>query len=328
MAYSKAIQMKPQSAVDALDEYLTAIAAAGNEASEYDGSFVFHPAFVNTVGLDAPVASQATNADEIPRGVTVCVLGKPVRSGRDLFQMYRAELMSVNKVRMLKQVRGMSGQYDRVIRFSTASIARKSARISRERLYYGWSAFGMRWECICDQHQMQYDVKYRGSLLHDLAGSYAIHDGHGANLEVIQTMIGVEALRKAHWIVKAKYDGIPSLAFHTDPTGVKEILCTRDIAKGKRRRDALLHWVNAHSRKSRVDPDVEFYVREHLRGSRKCEAGGIEFTIEPSEMEMNAVTTGHDRLYLKRKANASLERELVASCGDTPSQSLEPFKWI
>ncbi|MGA1784668.1 MAG: hypothetical protein ACO39R_04730 [Pontimonas sp.] len=87
----------------------------------------------------------------------------------------------------------------------------------------------------------------------------------------------------AYWLVKTKFDEVcPSLTLLTDPTGVKEFWKLRDVPEGKKRRSALLHWVEQHWRQTRKDPDVEAYVREHMRGERRLTLGKFEAEITPS----------------------------------------------
>jgi hypothetical protein len=89
-----------------------------------------------------------------------------------------------------------------------------------------------------------------------------------------------------YWQVLTKFDEVcPSLTMLTDPTGVKEFWKLRDIPAGKKRRDALLHWVNDHWRKKRNDPDVEHYVRKHLRGSESITYKSFSAKIIPSEKD-------------------------------------------
>ena len=57
----------------------------------------------------------------------------------------------------------------------------------------------------------------------------------------------------------------------------------REIPSGRARRAALLHWVHDHWRKTRNDPDVEAYVRQHLRGSKEASYGGMRFEIQASK---------------------------------------------
>lgn len=96
------------------------------------------------------------------------------------------------------------------------------------------------------------------------------------------------ALRQRYeWAVSLGLEHSPSVRFATDPTGVKEIFKIRDLPEGRDRRDALLGWVGDHWRQDRYDPDMEIYVRKHMRGrteftwrNMKCELLPSQFDIE------------------------------------------------
>jgi hypothetical protein len=99
-------------------------------------------------------------------------------------------------------------------------------------------------------------------------------------------MCGLAQSVRSYWQVKTRFDEVcPSLTLLTDPTGVKEFWKLRDIPEGKKRRDALLHWVESHWRQTRSDPDVEAYVRKHLRGSEDITQGNFKATVVASETD-------------------------------------------
>ena len=118
-----------------------------------------------------------------------------------------------------------------------------------------------------------------------------------------------------HWQVKTKFDDVcPMLTLLTDPTGVKEFWRLRDIPVGKKRRDALLHWVNDHWRQDRRDPEVEVYVRKHMRGAENITHGSFKATIIPSErdtLDEEIAKSQRDELRArkadKRKRSAALK---------------------
>jgi hypothetical protein len=102
--------------------------------------------------------------------------------------------------------------------------------------------------------------------------------------------------------------GTPSVGFYTDPTGVKEFLRFRDREDGSSRRSALAHWVTTHWRQNRHDPDVEVYVREHLRGKRSCVWHGMNAWIEVPEVDLQRVEEAVETR--KRLSAAQLTRRL------------------
>lgn len=99
-----------------------------------------------------------------------------------------------------------------------------------------------------------------------------------------------ELIRQASWVsnVSLEPKGI-SLDLPSDPTGVHEMWKLRDIPEGAKRRAALLHWVSDHWRQNRYDPEMEGYVRKHLRGQNECTLGGMKIHITPSAVDMHAV---------------------------------------
>jgi len=96
-------------------------------------------------------------------------------------------------------------------------------------------------------------------------------------------MCGVAQSLGCYWLVKTKFDDLcPTLTLLTDPTGVKEFWKLRDVAPGKTRRSALLHWVEQHWRQTRKDPDIEAFVRAHMRGATEITQGKLSAIITPS----------------------------------------------
>lgn len=97
-------------------------------------------------------------------------------------------------------------------------------------------------------------------------------------------LCGLAQSMGSYWLVRTKFDAVcPSLTLLTDPTGVKEFWKLRDVPPGRARRTALLHWVSQHWRQKRADPDVEVFVREHMRGDTHVRQGHFEATITPSQ---------------------------------------------
>jgi len=100
-----------------------------------------------------------------------------------------------------------------------------------------------------------------------------------------RALMGLEYMAPENWFSVIKMPGSPSISLHTDPTGVKELWKIRDVPDGYNRRLALIHWVGAHWRKTRNDPDVEAYVRKHLRGAERCTCGDLIIDIVPSKSD-------------------------------------------
>lgn len=106
------------------------------------------------------------------------------------------------------------------------------------------------------------------------------------------------ALRQRYeWAVALGFDGSPSIRFATDPTGIKDLWRVRDIPEGRDRRPALEAWVLDHWRQDRYDPEMEIYVRKHLRGATLFTWRDMVGEILPSQYDIEK----RDQLILERK---------------------------
>jgi hypothetical protein len=141
----------------------------------------------------------------------------------------------------------------------------------------------------------------RHSVKRDMEVASGIATQVVINLRRLETTWGIQ-LRIA--------PGTPSVGFFTDPTGIKEFLRFRDKEDGQSRRSAMAHWVTQHWRQARCDPDVEVYVREHLRGSTRCTWHGIEARVLIPDLDQALVEAGKQER--KRLSAAQLDRRLRA----------------
>lgn len=91
--------------------------------------------------------------------------------------------------------------------------------------------------------------------------------------------IGVALRHRYEWAVSIGYEESPSVRVAIDPTAVKELFKFREVPSGARRREALLRWVDEHWRQNRTDPEIENYVRKHLRGGTRFNWEGLDVTI-------------------------------------------------
>jgi hypothetical protein len=130
---------------------------------------------------------------------------------------------------------------------------------------------------------------------------------------------------KERWKVEIRLaPNLPSVSFFTDPTGIKETFKFRDVPEGKARRDALLHWVSEHWRRTRDDPEVEAYVREHLRGQDYFTWHDMEVKIRLPEQDIARHEAAISSRKAKRLAQADRRRRAKdrrLSDPDAPSQS-------
>jgi hypothetical protein len=99
---------------------------------------------------------------------------------------------------------------------------------------------------------------------------------------------GIALRHRYEWAVSLGLENSPSVRFVTDPTGVKEVFRIRDLPDGRDRREALMTWVTDHWRQDRRDPDVERYVRKHLRGTTAFSWRGMECELLPSQFDLDA----------------------------------------
>jgi hypothetical protein len=107
------------------------------------------------------------------------------------------------------------------------------------------------------------------------------------------------ALRQRYeWAVAIGPEGLPSVRFMTDPTGIKDIFRIRDLPEGRDRRAALLAWITDHWRQNRFDPEIEGYVRKHLRGAVRFVWRGLVGEIIPSQFDVEQ----RDKFILERQA--------------------------
>lgn len=155
-----------------------------------------------------------------------------------------------------------SSEFDSFSEQRYDKICASGARARTVRLLWGYK--GASWYCLNDKHlAKQNDKKW-------------ITDGN----ELLLSMLGMEP---TYWVARVAIEpGIPALSLITDPQGIKELWAKRDLLPGRSRRDALLHWVDAHWKKLRTDPDVEGYVRKHLRGKEQCTYSGMNVEVVPS----------------------------------------------
>jgi hypothetical protein len=129
-------------------------------------------------------------------------------------------------------------------------------------------------------------------------GLEAIHVPTGKDL--MQPMLGTAiALRQRYeWAVALGLEDSPSVRFATDATGMKELFSIRDLPEGRDRRAALMTWVSDHWRQDRHDPDMEVYVRGHLRGAVTFSWRGMEVEVLPSQYDIDK----RDQLKIEREA--------------------------
>ena len=107
----------------------------------------------------------------------------------------------------------------------------------------------------------------------------------------IEGALGIAEMRFIQWRVAMTIDGLPSISFMTDLTGVRSVFGLRDVAPGERRK-ALLHWVTAHHRQGRSAAADLVWVRKHMRGMTSFDWAGVHCSIIPSAAELDPEWSG------------------------------------
>jgi hypothetical protein len=171
-----------------------------------------------------------------------------------------------------KEVRGVIG------RFGPFMVRRDGAQLEQGKMmtFAGvWVWMGGKW-CYADNRRTW---GKNGNLDHVWVP---------AERDTWQPMLGTAvALRQRYeWAVALGLEDSPSVRFVTDPTGMKEVFRIRDLPEGRDRRSALMTWVSDHWRQDRHDPDIERYVRSHLRGAVSFSWRGMEGEIIPSQFDL------------------------------------------
>jgi hypothetical protein len=147
-----------------------------------------------------------------------------------------------------------------------------------------------------------------------IGGKWANADGHrrsfgtpfaqeaeatlDGDAEIPRFMTSIALRQRYEWAVALGLENSPSIRFSTDPTGIKEVFRIRDLPEGKDRREALLTWVSDNWREDRFDPEVETYVRKHLRGAVQFSWNGLSGEVIPAQFDLEQ----RDILIAKRAA--------------------------
>jgi hypothetical protein len=98
--------------------------------------------------------------------------------------------------------------------------------------------------------------------------------------KVFKFLRSLELTERYLWSVKFRGTSRKWLVFGTTPDASKQAFRLRDIPDGKRRRAAMLNWIDEYSRRSQV-AEGPHQVSGHLRGSEQFTIDGIECRIDP-----------------------------------------------
>jgi hypothetical protein len=137
------------------------------------------------------------------------------------------------------------------------STGKGSREIANAKMFLSWR--GDRWVALCRN------------------GAAFAGGGYGDKFAWIR---GCEFADRYDWRVRFRGRSRRWLTVGTTPEISRQVFRLRDIPDGKRRRAALLNWVNDYSRRSRVAEEPHT-VSGHLRGSEQFTIDGIDCHIDP-----------------------------------------------
>lgn len=249
---------------DKLDAFLTLMACADKSLTDYDGIYLYD------LGGGALMQLGATPEDvgKAWRATFNC----QANEYEEGIQLFDFQSVHWSKLQYLcgagKQF--STADFDCFSRLKMAVVSRHGKILGEHRMVFG----------------------HNGQSIRVVDGQF-VEDGHKMLKEGVKFFSKMAGLAIAHalfepswWTVKVAIDAqSPMVSIPTDPTGIKEAWKMRDIPPGNKRRDALLHWVEGHWRKNRVDPEMETMVRKHLRGSREFSCGDLRMRIKESEVD-------------------------------------------
>lgn len=270
--------------ISTIDDFLTYLSCANEDLSEFDKAIAIHQDLTDSCyGMTKEnVFNMGTLPDTLDKSWTVSVLSRPYRSidgvkiADGKFTLYKSKTIARSEFERQFQTRiplGKKHYYDCYARQTDCTVD-KSGRVWKDTIY----------------------TAFRGSSITVIDPSRRVTDEgiytrEWDKQDAITTRLLLSAANAVRccWQAHVSLGGKPRLTLLTDPTGVKDLWKFRDVPAGKSRRDALLHWVSEHWRKSRHDPDIESYVRKHLRGQRVLTCNGLHVEIEEPESDKSEV---------------------------------------
>lgn len=110
--------------------------------------------------------------------------------------------------------------------------------------------------------------------------------------DVVPVALGFALALRYEWTVWLGLGEGPRIRFLTDPLGAREVFRLRNLPAGRDRRAALRHWVAAHTRAKRADPEARAWVRRHLRGATDFDWNGLRCRIQPADFDVEQVGEG------------------------------------
>jgi len=266
---------------DKIDAFLTLMACAEKPLVDYDGIYLYD------MGVNA----------NMQLGVSPLDVGKAWRATfnnqhgeyKDGIQLFDFQSVHWSKLSNLVGVgkEFTTSDFDCFSRMRLTVVDRKGTIAGQHNMVFGHNDHSIR---IVD-----------GFMAQD--GNPMLKEGTKWFSKLAKLAICHALFEPSWWTVKVAIDPkCPMVSIPTDPTGIKEVWKLRDVAPGKKRRDALLHWVESHWRQNRVDPEMETMVRKHLRGSREFSCGDLRMQVRESEVDaLKEWNAKQDRAIAKKK---------------------------
>jgi hypothetical protein len=110
-------------------------------------------------------------------------------------------------------------------------------------------------------------------------------------IEQLNMLVSIQFTNRYYWQVSFGFGG-PSIAFKSDPSGLKEMFKLREIPPGKKRRSAIRNWISAHNRKASGTSDEWIKVRKHLRGQTDFVWNGMKVQVRPAAYDLDLNKSG------------------------------------
>lgn len=275
-----------KTAISVIDKYLTYIGCVNCDTRVFDRSLLITDDINETNALsDTPMAYECATASDCGHAWTVRIIGSPKgeRGEGKLFNFYENKTVPRGEIEKFKsKITNGDLNYYECYSKETETEVSNSGDVTPYSVYVGYRK--NRFVVFDPSEQMQYDSSGKVTGIVRKSADCDILNMH------IKMQLGVAFMMPSFWLAHVRLqESAPRVSLMTDPTGVKELWKFRDVPDGAKRRDALLHWVNEHWRKKRHDPDVEGYVRSHLRGSRVFQHGSMSITVDESEEDQSKI---------------------------------------
>lgn len=253
-----------------IEEYLVYSGCANARLDEYSGSYVLTSEFADTSVNSDPVSWMGATPDDVNWNWSISFVANPPQEDPSVrISLVRNSSIHWSAVpRWADKCIGFRRDEWDGYSLSKYTHITRSGSVKRCELLYAHG--GGRVQVFDSQERFTHE------------GIWRIQPNDRRTIKQQSVFLGVVFMEPAFWVARVTLDTAPALSLITDPTGVKELWKFRDLPLGAKRRSALLHWVNDHWRMDRHDPDVETYVRKHLRGARSFSHGDLSIDVQES----------------------------------------------